>query len=186
MTFRELVAGIPLECNPIFFLFHKLHLKDTNACDDGNHDANDENNEAVEVIWGPPSPTIDFVQPPVTPLTLLLCPQLTEIWTLGSAPLFTTLVPSCSAVVDRRSRESRSTVADVAIVHLPPNIVHPPPAKHHVIDTLTPRFTFNKVVSGCGYAPTCCVSLSYEFWIFGRRKSDFVKNFRFSENFQFL
>ena len=79
MTFRELVAGIPLECNPIFFLFHKLHLKDTNACDDGNHDANDENNEAVEVIWGPPSPTIDFVQPPVTPLTLLLCPQLTEI-----------------------------------------------------------------------------------------------------------
>ena len=72
MTFRELVAGIPLKC-------HELHLKDTNACDDGNHDANDENNEAVEVIWGPPSPTIDFVQPPVTPLTLLLCPQLTEI-----------------------------------------------------------------------------------------------------------
>ena len=49
------------------FLFHELYVKDTNVCDDGNHDANAENNEAVEVIWGPPSPTIDFSQPSVTP-----------------------------------------------------------------------------------------------------------------------
>ena len=72
----------------------------TNACDDGSHDDNDENNEVVEVIWGPPSPTIDFVQPSATPLTL----------TLGSAALFTTLMSigphpakSYSAVVDRRT-----------------------------------------------------------------------------------
>ena len=48
------------------FLFHKLYLKDAYACDDSNHDDNHENNESVEVIWGPPSPTIDFVQPSMT------------------------------------------------------------------------------------------------------------------------
>ena len=46
--------------------------------------------------------------------------------------------PSCSStVVDRGSWESRSSVADVAIVHRPP-------AKHPIIDTLAPRFTFHQ------------------------------------------
>ena len=57
----------------------------------------------------------------------------------------------CSSVVDRRSVESRSTCADVAIVHSPA-------AKHPIIDTLSPRFTFNKHVSDRGYTPTCCLS----------------------------
>ena len=79
------------------FQFHESYLKDTNACDDGNHGDNDENNETAEAIWGPPSPTIDFVQPSVTPAhthtlstiltlllahsTVLLCSQLG--WVLG-------------------------------------------------------------------------------------------------------
>ena len=74
------------------FQLHESYLKDTNACDDGNHGDNDENNETAEAIWGPPSPTIDFVQPSVTPAhthtlstistlllahsTVLLCSQL--------------------------------------------------------------------------------------------------------------
>ena len=43
----------------------------------------------------------------------------------------------CSALVDGRSVESSSTCADVAIVHSPP-------AKHPIIDTLSPHFTFNR------------------------------------------
>ena len=44
-----------------------VRMKNTNECDDSNHDDNDGNNECVEVIRGPPSPTIDFVQPSITP-----------------------------------------------------------------------------------------------------------------------